>query len=209
MRFKLVYDGDLGSSGNSNGKPGSVVRIREQLSPQLERLWDTHNSLKVLAQNGVIQVPGSKVTIYDPSRTPRDLANEYPHDFTYLGDKIPVGGKSYTPLVRMSLNLACEIKILFLRDQDPGDIFDNKGDLDNRIKTLFDALRMPKKDEQDKNEPDSGHLFCLLEDDSLISDFSVQSDRLLIHNPGKHKVMLILDVRINVLQVGPHNMCLL
>lgn len=209
MRFRLVYDGELGSSGNSSPKPGGVAHIRQTLSPQLERLWATHNSLQVLARDGVVQRSGSTVAIYDPSRKRRALAEQFPNDFDYLGESIPVGEKRYTPLVRESLSLACELKILFLRDQDPGDMFSQAGDLDNRIKTLFDALRMPKKDEQDKNPPASDHLHCLLEDDSLISHFSVETDRLL--DPASHgkRVILIIDVRLNVLQVGPHNMCLL
>lgn len=209
MRFRLVYDGDLGSSGNSSKKPGSVLRIREYLSPQLQRLWETHNSLKVLARDGVVRRPGATIVINDPSRSPRDLARQFPNQFEYLGDCIRVGEKTYTPLVRQSLSLACELNILFLRDQDPGDVFTQSGDLDNRIKTLFDALRMPKKDEQDQATPESEHLYCLLEDDALISDFSVQTDRLLMNEPGKHRVVLIIDVRLNVLQVGPHNACLL
>lgn len=209
MRFHLVYDGQLGSSGNSSKKPGSVVQIRRALSPQLEQLWKTHNSLKVLAREGVIRKAGATTVINDPSRTPRDLAKQFPNDFEYLGDSIAVGDKKYTPLVRESLSLACEIDILFLRDQDPGDIFSQDGDIDNRIKTLFDALRMPKRDEQDRNPPEEDHLFVLLQDDSLISDFSVRTDRLLIGEPEKHRVNLIMDIRLNVLQVGPHNIALL
>ena len=209
MRFRLVYDGELGSSGNSSPKPGGVAHIRQVLSPQLERLWATHNSLQVLARDGVVQRPGSTVAIYDPNRTPRDLARQFPNDFDYLGDSIPVGEKRYTPLVRQSLSLACELQILFLRDQDPGDMFAQGGDLDNRIKTLFDALRMPKKDEQDRTPPPADHLYCLLEDDSLISHFSVETDRLLDPTSQGKRVVLIIDVRLNVLRVGPHNMCLL
>lgn len=209
MRFHLVYDGQLGSSGNSSKKPGSVVQIRRALSPQLEQLWKTHNSLKVLAREGVVQKQGSTLTILDPSRSPIDLARQHPNDFEYLGGPIGVGDKKYTPLVRESLSLACEIDILFLRNQDPGDIFSQAGDIDNRIKTLFDALRMPKRSEQEQNPPEENHLYVLLQDDSLISDFAVRTDRLLVHEPEKQRVNLIMDIKLNVLQVGPHNMALL
>jgi threonine synthase len=56
------------------------------------------------------------------------------------------------------------------------------GDIDNRIKVLFDALRMPKIGEFDAETPpapDEAPFFCLLQDDSLITEIKVTTDRLL------------------------------
>jgi len=57
------------------------------------------------------------------------------------------------------------------------------GDIDNRIKVLFDGLRVPKYDSELKNlAPEEGEnpLFCLLEDDdSLITSIKITTDRLL------------------------------
>jgi hypothetical protein len=36
----------------------------------------------------------------------------------------------------------CSLQILFLRHDPPGSVI-HAGDLDNRVKTLIDALRMP------------------------------------------------------------------
>jgi integrase len=50
------------------------------------------------------------------------------------------------------------------------------GDIDGRLKTIFDALRMPKNlDETARQKPqdDEDPFFCLLEDDKLISEIRV------------------------------------
>jgi hypothetical protein len=114
------------------------------------------------------------------------------------------------PLVRKSLDLNCELEILFLRQQDPGDLVTQAGDIDNRAKTLLDALRMPEKDEQERVDvPESG-LFTLLESDTLISRLDIDTDRLLFPQTDKpDEVHLVIQVKLNVLRVGPHNMCLL
>jgi hypothetical protein len=77
------------------------------------------------------------------------------------------------------LSLVCGIEILFLRADPPGQLL-RSGDIDNRLKTLFDALRMPR----DGNEfggytvpdADENPFFCLMEDDSVVSRVAVETD---------------------------------
>src|SRR5438105_10912291 len=80
------------------------------------------------------------------------------------------------------LELICSIDILLLRPDPPGKVLVS-GDIDNRLKTLFDALRLPKGAQElvgyDKPEVDEKPFFCLLEDDSLITHVSVETDVLL------------------------------
>ena len=59
------------------------------------------------------------------------------------------------------------------------------GDLDNRLKTLFDALRMPQGNNEvpGKMFGNGEDLFCLLEDDSLVRKFSVESRESLDSPP--------------------------
>jgi hypothetical protein len=125
---------------------------------------------------------------------------------------IPVKGSGkYLPLVRKSLHLVCAIDILFLRHEEPGSLVFQGGDIDNRIKCLFDALRVPNADEASKAPtPTADPLFVLLEQDALISDFSVKTGRLL-GNPAKkaHAVRLWMDISVKVLRVTDENMCLL
>jgi hypothetical protein len=89
-------------------------------------------------------------------------------------------GLSIYPLITAHNGLSCELEIWMsvyeTRLLTPG------GDIDNRIKVIFDALRMPRV-EQEIPETLRGigstDLYCLLEDDSLIRKFSVEAEESL------------------------------
>jgi hypothetical protein len=88
----------------------------------------------------------------------------------------------YVPLSWDSLGVACKLDILMLRPEAPGQTLIKGGDIDNRLKTLFDALRIPKPGETAERRGDEGGrnpFFCLLQDDSLINHISVATDLLL------------------------------
>ena len=217
MRFHLVYSGMLPASGNKP-KPDDVVRIRKVLSPQLKYLWETHNALKVLKREGAAQIGIAQTgiallggaVIRQPGVSPREIAARHPHIYEDLIQYIRVGETAYMPLVRKSLSLNCELEIKFLRQQDPGSLISQGGDIDNRIKVLLDALRMPTTDEQVNNPPELDEIYCLMESDTLVSRLDVDTDRLLVPQTDKaHEVHLVIEVSLNVLQVGQHNMCLL
>ena len=58
-----------------------------------------------------------------------------------------------------------------------------RGDIDGQVRTLLDALRMPDNpDETGGANPstDESPLFCLLQDDRLVSEVKVTSDQLLM-----------------------------
>ena len=72
------------------------------------------------------------------------------------------------------------------------------GDIDNRMKTLLDTLKIPTNtDLPDKGPPlpDQDPLFCLLEDDSLITGLNVKTDRLLDPDFPPTEVILLIHVR--------------
>ena len=93
----------------------------------------------------------------------------------------PMGNYRFVPLVTQRLSLTCSLDILFLRTDIPGSILQS-GDIDNRLKTLFDALRKPSNTGELGGylSPEEGEdpFFCLLEDDKLINHISVVTDRL-------------------------------
>ena len=105
-----------------------------------------------------------------------------------------VGPFRFVPLVSPSLNLICELHIFMLRPESPGALITQGGDIDNRLKTLFDALRMPKKESELPKDavvaPDEDPFFCLLEDDNLITGVSVKTDRLLFSSENDSQVHL-------------------
>jgi hypothetical protein len=86
-----------------------------------------------------------------------------------------------------------------LRPEPSGQIIKTGGDIDNRLKTLFDGLRRPI----DKNEVPSGDMpqsneapfHCLPSDDALITKITVATDQLLDAN-SHDEVVLVIHVRI-------------
>ena len=119
---------------------------------------------------------------------------------------------AFLPIVRNSLHLACAIDIMFLRQERPIGVFeDAAGDLDNRIKCFFDGLTIPNTEQAKAGEnPCAVPLCCLLENDKLISDFSIRTGRLLgMEEPHKYDVRIQAEVTIKVLRVFHANDCLL
>jgi hypothetical protein len=113
-------------------------------------------------------------------------------------------GFNFLPLVTEDLCLRCSLDILFLRREEKDFILQG-GDIDGRLKTLFDSLRMT--DKQDELPPraapeqDENPFFCLLQDDKLISEVHVTTGPLLML-PGekvinKHDVYLQIAVKLN------------
>lgn len=80
------------------------------------------------------------------------------------------------------LHLRCQIDILFLRPEGPQYIMQG-GDLDARVKTIFDALRVPSDLSETGGvgpQDDEVPFFCLLSDDKLVTGVSVTCDELLL-----------------------------
>src|SRR5262249_23140630 len=76
----------------------------------------------------------------------------------------------FAPSVSQLLSLVAELSVTFLRPEPPGSIITQGGDIDNRLKTLLDALRMPKNAAEipprDSPAVHEDPFFCLLEDDN-------------------------------------------
>lgn len=118
-------------------------------------------------------------------------------------------GSWFLPLVRDSFDLHCGLRIIFQRREEPGRIYQG-GDIDGRLKTLIDGLTMPQHAEQIA-DPENGStseapIYCLLEDDHMISGLSVESERLLGHsNQAKDYVRLTIEVDVRVRTARGYN----
>jgi hypothetical protein len=210
MKFTLTYDGSLPSSGNKPKNPDKW-RIRQELHPQLKDLWATHPALRFVEDNKHFPKLGGGMLMQGhhehpgpilPIRT--TLMEE--REFINICEPINKHGAWFRPLVRESYALHCGLKIIFLRKEPPGKVYQG-GDIDGRIKTLFDALTMPQHKEQvigavDRIDP----VYCLLEDDSMISGLEIQSERLLTdQNRSKDFVRLNIEVDVRVRQTTIYN----
>ncbi len=143
----------------------------EGKSPQLKDMWQSHPGLKERIW------PATVVERYNKGgRLVDDAGNPSSSPCAHVAFK----GWQFVPLVVRARRWICELKITFLRRHDPGDIVQG-GDIDNRLKTLFDGLRLPTcADEisRVRNEGEDELVFCLLDDDALITSVSIETERL-------------------------------
>lgn len=213
MKFTLIYDGPLPSGGNSRHNEDKW-NIRKALHPQLKDLWSSHPALKAVEENRHFPKHGGAPLIQTHHLHPGPIAplltvglpGQADHGLIDLCEPIKKHGAAFRPLVRDSFALHCGLKISFLRFEPPGRVYQG-GDIDGRMKTLFDALAMPQHVEQmykDDGLPDP--LFVLLEDDSLISGLHVESERLLSQEKfDKDYVKLMIEVDVRVRQATVYN----
>jgi hypothetical protein len=99
--------------------------------------------------------------------------------------------------------LRCSLDILLLRPEEDRFIF-NAGDIDGQVKTLFDALRMPKGVNETGGvgpEGDETPFFCLLEDDRFITEVNVTTDKLLLlptqRDVKANDALVVIHVKLN------------
>jgi hypothetical protein len=195
VEFRLLYQGQL----TSNGDVADKFAIRRQLHPQLRSLCSEHPMLRsqLIAWGNVEaqQTLGDSATSEDRLRLGiKRLADTHLNGFRFI------------PLSRKEWHLRCSLDVLFLRREKPGRVF-MRGDIDNRLKTLFDALQMPHLGQDIGNQvpglnEDPFHV--LLQDDELIADVAVTTDRLLAI-PDEHKhtrdyAVLVIDVKFESTQ---------
>jgi hypothetical protein len=190
MEFRLTYQGPLLATqrdpinSQKDPKADNKHTLRLAFHRQLKRLWEITPFLQ------------SEI------RTRRSAGDRgEAHDIKTLAAKHNLYGFNFVPLVTHDIELFCGLEILFLRPDKPGGVV-WAGDIDNRIKTLIDALRIPVAGElYTKRTPgaDETPFFCLLEEDKLITKLSVETDQLLqfvTAEQNLNEVRLVITVRI-------------
>ena len=185
MEFRLIYEGPLRGQG---AKSAHKWEIRRALHPQLQRLWQTRPLVDA---------------------APTLLA--HPAAAGAVSVIVEKGGRLFAPLVTQRLNLYAEVSVLLFRQQPRGTLITDGGDIDNRLKTLLDGLRVPHGSMEGRTElppqPDPTPFFCLLEDDSLVTKVAVESEQLL--RPAKpDEVVAIISVHVKKTVLSHHNMTL-
>jgi hypothetical protein len=189
--FKLIYQGQLRATTARNTRIKEKHQIRQQLHKQLKELWRVHPTL-TRRGNANVSEPEAPKGVY--TKLVQATANKFSRC-----------GYRFVPIVASELSLGCALDVILLRRDHPGSIIASGGDIDNRLKTLFDALRMPSKcDELPKGTPDSEEdpFFVLMEDDSQITRVSVTTERLLIpagEGEHMHDVHILMSVNVNVI----------
>lgn len=168
MDFRLTYAGRLLAHKDNDRLPQRSLHVhclRQEFHKQLKALWSAHPVLRELHERSPewhAQRPG-------------------PPMMKILRED----GFEWLPIVSEANGLICKVDILLLRSGPPGKVL---FDIDNRLKTIFDALRKAKgadelgaqtSDGQITPKSDENPFYVLLEDDKLITHLSVTSDMLL------------------------------
>jgi hypothetical protein len=203
--FRLTYKGRLPAEGSAGGRTKDKQLLRKHFHKQLRELWKQHPGLReqaeawfIFSEPGVTFPPGGRTVTLATQGQP-GAKNWIDH----IADDYQRCGGRFVPLIKEDCGLTCSLEILFLRRGNPGDLFASGGDIDNRVKVLFDGLKIPKTTEELGGLPledDENPFFCLLEDDSLISSISITTDRLLTPlDPGESvkDVDLVIHVTVN------------
>ncbi|HCO96073.1 MAG TPA: hypothetical protein DIU00_19390 [Phycisphaerales bacterium] len=155
--------------------------IREYLYPQLKNLWD-------------IEPLNRRKNFLKQENKPSVLKK--------------IDGIIFAPLICNALEFICQLDLIMLWPETQGVISKHGGDIDNRLKTLFDALQCPDinqiqpvKDRFTDKQP----FFCLLEDDKLITSVNVKTHTLLCSENKTdisvliHVVVKAVDIKIGVI----------
>jgi len=206
MRFRLTYSGPLRAKqkdalpDQTDPRAPHTHDIRRQFHGQLKRLWKTNRFLSETKRWS--NDPNDRDHMADGAARWAAPENEMLPLQEFVGSRFQRDGYKFVPLVMGQWNLNCELDILFLRRDIPGSVLD-AGDIDNRIKNLIDALRIPAKNELRGNEdPGEGEdpFFVLLEDDKHVTGFRVETDTLLdpiaVDDKDQTQVKLVISVNI-------------
>lgn len=165
MRFTLYYRGPLRSNGSKEEKH----ELRLHFHRQLELLWQRPPLAALLLP---FSVPG-----------------------TGTPGVVSVALYRFLPLLDERSASTLSLEIQFLRPGPPGQVIGHAGDIDNRLKTLFDALSMPQLNQLPAaTVPEVPVIYCVASDDKLISAVSVRSLELLEPQCPPQDVVVTINV---------------
>lgn len=197
MELTLRYSGPL----RSNADPKEKHRIRLALHGQLEALWSEDRRLKEIYEDWKnLQIATRKGPHFEVNRPIVGQKNFF--------WRYPLEGYNFIPLITHVHELHCHLRVRLYRKMGPEGVLFVGGDLDNRLKTLLDALQVPSEQGQVPKAEESGTspdewppVFCLLDDDRAVTKLSIESIKLLTPIPEKHTdsenyVEMEIDVRI-------------
>jgi hypothetical protein len=181
VEFTLYYQGRLKANGGRKHKH----QIRQYLHGQIKELWN--------------QPPlNEHRSLIDDSVEPAGIGgNVIVTKSVRASVRRPVGAYNFAAVVSPEIHLVADLDITYLRPGAPGALIQG-GDIDNRMKTLLDALKIPEEpDLVDLGSPlpDQDPLFCLLDDDRYITGLNVKTDRLLVPDFHRSDVILLIHVR--------------
>lgn len=219
VQFRLLY------SGNqivSNGGPSVKHALRKSFHPQLKHLWHSNPRLiRMAGRWGSLKLFGDILSggerearqgEYVWEKVKGQMERGRTKFIEMTAERYRRGNFRFVPLVEEELHLRVSLDILFLR-RDNHSLIKEGGDIDNRLKTLFDALRIPETTDGLGGNPadDENPFYVLLQDDALISEVRVNTDSLLMlpqqKAPDPKDAFLVIDVKIQPAEDIERSLC--
>lgn len=206
MEFTLTYKGKLPSGDKANKE--DKHRIRMAFHPQLKTLW----TLPPLSYCSSYK---EKEVSWEGEERYQDEPNPGNFDFGSLPYVVTdMNGFKFVSIVHKSLAVVAELDVRFFFPSS--DIVSSTSiiirDVDNKLKTLFDGLRIPQQSQEIPEDwiqdEEQNPLYCLLEDDGLIAKVSVSSGYSL--KPlDQGEVFVIVNIKVKGKMGTLHNLPLI
>ena len=191
MEFTLYIHGQI----NSKDNPSAIHKIRRELHYQLNQLWKL-DPWKKNGKNLWQKNPWEDIEL-DKWKIKNELFQKR-------------HGKNFICLATSNLDMYVELSFNFFVPKNT-----SFRDIDNKLKTLCDALKLPDKRKRKKDSPKyikswvqnkkENPLVCLLEDDDLIYKLSAETDFFLDGrkkffesegNKYRHQMLCVINVKI-------------
>jgi hypothetical protein len=151
----------------SNGKAEHKAIVREQFSRQLRPIYE------------------------------RDILRDNVRNYVKQNCVKEVAVAKFTSLANKVFGLHARIDVTMLSIDNAGIFSAAQGDIDNRLKTLFDALSIPPESQASSvKSPLPDLTVCLVEDDRLIRDVRVRVGELLLPVEDKSTVLVIINTTL-------------
>lgn len=184
----LFYRGELKSAQAKSTARKAIGPIRAQFHEQLKHFPDANINM------GGLLVPELASMPNEPRVVRRYMSSQ---------EKAPmsVGMQSFMPLFiscPMGNFPSLAIDVTMLTPATPHRIYSQEGDIDNRIKLLLDALRVPTESELNAETwpiTDGETCWTLMEDDGFVRDLSVKQERI-VGDPSSKDVLAIIRSRV-------------
>ncbi len=123
-----------------------------------------------------------------------------------------VGGVKFCPLITQDLDLLAELDIQILH---PELLETPRADIDNRMKTLLDALKRPQSSHELSESINKDEIcYTLLDDDHLVTKMTINTSHLLYkeESPKKNRdyeLLIIITITIKASKGTPENLAVI
>lgn len=148
----------------SNGSKDDKGKIREILNDQIKKIWDTDQYKNLMKSR----------------QSNKKVKDMY----------VSVADINYLPMISSKIKLYCHIKIEYFSNRSPSEIFTD-GDLDNKLKTLFDGLRAITSKQEKTYEKENQLYYTVLEDDNLVKGLTIETHQIFSNDEDFYIITII------------------